>query len=279
MDSNKVAVLGLGLIGSIWAGHYREAGRLSAVWSRRAKPELDFELTSLENCAAEAGYLHLCVYDPDSVRETLAQLTPYLNERHTVIQSTTIDPESAAEFASIVEATGAYYVEAPFTGSKPAAEAHQTVYFLGANVSISNDVEDLLSILSQNRFHIGTPAQAASVKLAMNLQIAGITQALCESIQLARTAGVSDDTFFEVMKKNVSWSGLSELKEDKLRNANYAPQFSTKNMHKDMRLAKVAAEEPMPLLDMVYQCLASAEAAGYGEDDFLSVMRVLSKDS
>ncbi|MGJ8653445.1 MAG: NAD(P)-dependent oxidoreductase [Opitutaceae bacterium] len=275
MNSNKVAVLGLGLIGSIWAGHYREAGRLATVWSRRPKPELDFDLSSLQNCAEQAAYLHLCLYDSDSVRETLSQLIPFLNEAHTVIQSTTIDPESATEFATLVEATGARYVEAPFTGSKPAAEAHQTVYFLGANTDISDEVEGLLAILSSDRYKIGTPAQAASVKLAMNLQIVGITQALCESISIARSAGVSDDTFFEVMKKNVSWSGLSALKEDKLRNANYEPQFSLKNMHKDMRLAKVAAGDQMPLLNMVNQCLASAEEAGYGEDDFLSLMRLL----
>ncbi|MEN8661768.1 MAG: NAD(P)-dependent oxidoreductase [Lentimonas sp.] len=276
MDSNKVAVLGLGLIGSIWASHYRDAGRLTRVWSRRPKPELDFDLTSLQDCAAQAAYLHLCLYDSDSVRETLGQLSPFLNEAHTVIQSTTIDPVSAEEFAKTVEATGATYVEAPFTGSKPAAEAHQTVYFLGANQPIEDEVEVLLATLSQTRFRIGTPAQAASTKLAMNLQIVGMTQAICESIAIARKAGVSDDTFFEVMKKNVAWSGLAALKEEKLRDADYAPQFSLKNMHKDMRLAAVAAGDmSMPLLETVNQCLAAAEEAGYGEEDFLSLMRLL----
>lgn len=276
MNSNKVAVLGLGLIGSIWASHYRDAGFLATVWSRRPKPNLDFELTSLQNCAEQATYLHLCLYDSDSVGETLSQLIPFLNETHTVIQSTTIDPTSAEGFAKAVEATGATYVEAPFTGSKPAAEAHQTVYFLGANQPITNEVESLLATLSQTRFQIGTPAQAASTKLAMNLQIVGITQALCEGITLTRRAGVSDDTFFEVLKKNVSWSGLAALKENKLRDADYAPQFSLKNMHKDMRLAYAATGgESMPLLETVKQCLAAAEEAGYGEDDFLSLMRLL----
>lgn len=275
MSEQKVAVLGLGLIGSIWAGHYREVGRLSAVWSRSQKPDLDFDLTSLKNCAASAAYLHLCLYDPDSVRETLEQLCPHLNASHTVVQSTTIDPASAMEFAERVEARGATYIEAPFTGSKPAAEAHQTVYFLGANQEIPDAVIELLSILSCSRFNIGTPAQAASIKLAMNLQIVGILQALCESIRIARNAGVSDDCFFEVMKKNVAWSGLSELKEQKIRDEDFAPQFSTRNMNKDMRLAKAAASEELPLLETVSQCLEAAESAGFGGDDFLSIMRVL----
>ena len=275
MSVQKVAVLGLGLIGSIWAGHYREVGKLTAVWSRRPKPDLDFGLTSLENCASSADYLHLCLYDPASVRETLDLLCPLLSSKHTVIQSTTIDPQSATEFAATVEAAGATYIEAPFTGSKPAAEAHQTVYFMGANREIPEAVTELLSILSSNRFYIGTPAQAASIKLAMNLQIIGITQALCESIHIARKAGITDDCFFEVMKRNVSWSGLSELKETKIRQGNYAPQFSLKNMFKDMRLARVAAGENLPLLETVNECLAAGKAAGYEEEDFLSVLRLL----
>jgi 3-hydroxyisobutyrate dehydrogenase-like beta-hydroxyacid dehydrogenase len=277
MNEQTVAVLGLGLIGSIWAGHYRSAGKLSAVWSRRPKPNLDFELETLSMCASSAKYLHLCLFDSDSVKETLNLLCAHLDETHTVIQSTTIDPVTAKECAAQVEATGARYIEAPFTGSKPAAEAHQTVYFLGANTDIPDDVVELLSILSSDRFMIGTPAQAASIKLAMNLQIVGLTQALCESIHIARGAGVSDDTFFEVMKKNVAWSGLSALKEPKIREADFTAQFSVKNMHKDMRLAKVVAGEKLPLLNTVNQCLESAEKAGHGDDDFLSLLRLLPK--
>jgi len=48
-----------------------------------------------------------------------------------------------------------------------------------------------------------------------------------------------------------------------------------KNMHKDMRLAKVVAGDGLPLLNTVGECLQKAEVAGYGDDDFLSLIRVL----
>jgi len=279
MSDQKVAVLGLGLIGSIWAKHYLSAGQLAASWSRSPKPNLPFQQDNLEECAAKAKALHLCLYDADSVRQLLKQLLPFLTADHLVIQSTTIDSASAAEFSGQVQSHGTAYLEAPFTGSKPAAEQKQTVYFLGGSKAIAAEAEPLLKTVSTKRFHIGTPAQAASVKLAMNLQIAGITEALCESITMVRQAGVSDDTFFEVMKRNVAWSGLSELKESKLRNGDFSPQFSVKNMHKDMRLAKKSTRQSMPLLETVIECLARAEAAGYGEDDFISLLRELRSKS
>lgn len=271
----KVAVLGLGIIGSIWAGHYRAAGQLAAVWNRSPKPELPFEPVPLAGCAERARVIQICVYDAASVRSVLDQLLPHLGAQHTIIQSSTIDGASATAFSELVTATGARYLEAPFTGSKPAAEQRKTVFFLGGKREVVESVEPLLQTISAKRFHIGAPAQAATIKLAMNLQIAGISEALCESITMSREAGIADDCFFEVMRQNVAWSGLSELKEPKLRSDDLSPQFSVKNMHKDMRLARQSAGRTMPLLDTVVDCLAAAEDAGHGDDDFIALIRAL----
>ncbi|WPJ96918.1 NAD(P)-dependent oxidoreductase [Coraliomargarita algicola] len=275
MKETKVAVIGLGIIGSTWAKHYASDQVLTASWNRSPKPELSLKQTDLAGCAAAAKYLQICLYDADSVRGVLQELLPHLNAEHVVLQSSTIDGESASEFAQMVQATGARYLEAPFTGSKPAAEQRKTVFFLGGDAALVAEVEPLLSKLSSQRFHIGTPAQATAIKLAMNLQIASISQALCEAITLTRSADVSDDCFFEVLRANVSWSGLAELKEPKLRQADYSPQFSIKNLFKDMRLAQKTAKRKLPQLERTLQTLAAAEASGLGEEDFISMIRLL----
>lgn len=275
MSEHTVAVLGLGIIGSIWAGHYQDEGRLAATWNRSPKPELPFKLVSLQSCAEQADVLQICVYDADSVCAVLEQLLPYLSERHTIIQSSTIDGASATKFAAMVAATGARYLEAPFTGSKPAAEERKTVFFLGGEATVVEAMEPLLKTISAKRFHIGSPTQAATIKLAMNLQIAGITQALCESMTMSREAGITDDAFFEVMKQNVAWSGLATLKEPKFREDDLSPQFSIKNLHKDIRLAQQSAGQAMPLLETVLNCLATAERNGHGDDDFIALIRAL----
>ncbi|MBT61782.1 MAG: 6-phosphogluconate dehydrogenase [Puniceicoccaceae bacterium] len=275
MSKIKVAVIGLGIIGSTWAQHYATDKHLVASWNRTPKPQLDLKQTDLAGCAAAAQYLQLCLYDADSVRDVLKQLLPHLNARHVVIQSSTIDGESAREFADMVQTTGARYLEAPFTGSKPAAEQRQTVFFLGGDASLVAEVELLLATVSNKRFHIGEPQQATAIKLAMNLQIASMSQALCEGITLARGAEISDDCFFDVLRANVAWSGLAELKEPKLREADYSPQFSVKNLHKDMRLAKKTAKRELPQLERTLQTLAATEAAGHSKEDFISMIRLL----
>ena len=277
MEATKVSVIGLGIIGSIWARRYASKDILVASWNRSPKLELDLMQTDLASCAKAAKFLHICVYDADSVRSVLNQLLPHLQEGHVIIQSSTIDGTSAMEFSALVATAGARYLEAPFTGSKPAAEQGKTVFFLGGEADLVSDAEPILEKIATKRFHIGTPKQATAMKLAMNLQIAGISQALCEALTLARGAGIDDDRFFEVMKDNVAWSGLAELKEPKLRSSDYSPQFSIKNLHKDMRLARITSNGKFPQLECLIECLATAEAAGYGNEDFISLIRMLQK--
>jgi 3-hydroxyisobutyrate dehydrogenase-like beta-hydroxyacid dehydrogenase len=277
MEASTVSVIGLGIIGSIWAGRYASEGILAASWNRSPKPELDLKQADLASCAKAAKFLHICVYDADSVRSVLHQLLAHLKDGHVIIQSSTIDGTSAAEFSALVAATGARYLEAPFTGSKPAAEQGKTVFFLGGEADLISDAEPILEKISATRFHIGTAEQATAMKLAMNLQIAGISQALCEALTLARAAGIDDDRFFEVMKANVAWSGLAKLKEPKLRSADYSPQFSIKNLHKDMRLAKLTTQGELPQLERLIDWLAAAKAAGYGNEDFIALIHMLEK--
>jgi 3-hydroxyisobutyrate dehydrogenase-like beta-hydroxyacid dehydrogenase len=275
MKETTVAVLGLGIIGSIWAQNYDTDGVLTASWNRSPKPELKLKQTDLAGCAAAARYLHLCLYDADSVRSVLTKLLPHLSAEHTIIQSSTIDGASATEFAERIAATGAHYLESPFTGSKPAAAERQTVFFMGGAPEVIADCEPLLEKISTKRFHVGTPKQATAIKLAMNLQIAGISQSLCEALTLARDADIADDCFFEIMKANVAWSGLAALKEPKLRTGDFSPQFSVKNLYKDMRLADKTAERTLPQLRGMIQRLAAADAAGYSDEDFIALLKLL----
>lgn len=275
----NIGVIGLGIIGTEWAKHYAAAGKLAGVWNRTPKPDFPGWKPSPEAVAEAADVIQIVVADPPAVREILGRIAGKLGAGKIVVQSSTIDPNSSEEFAKTVVARGARYLEAPFTGSKPAAEQRQNVFFLGGERQLIAEVEPLLALISTDRFVIGTGAQAAAVKLALNLNLAAQMQGLAESLTLARRAGISDDTFFDVMRKNIGYSGLTKLKEPKLRARDYAPQFSVKHLHKDMRLAsRTAGCEDLPLLDTVREALKTAEARGMGNLDFSAVIRLLEQD-
>ena len=279
-DTSKrdTAVLGLGLIGSVWARHLDDAGRLAASWNRTPKPDSPRPVATPREAAEQADHLILVVADPAAVEAVVTAMAPALGDRHLVIQSSTIGPADSTRIQALVEKTGARYLEAPFTGSKPAAEAKKTVYYIGGETAEIQRAEPILSILSARRIHIGSGPQACTIKLAMNLQVAALAEALCEALYLGRAAGLSDDLFFECMRGNVSWSGLSALKEPKLRAADYSPQFSIKHLLKDLRLLRDHAG-PLPALESMIEQLQQAGQAGREDEDFITLYNNLGRSA
>ena len=192
-----------------------------------------------------------------------------------VIQNSTIDPPSSRRFEDLVRARGAAYVEAPFSGSKPGAETRRSVFYLGGQPEAIARATPVLERLSQQRFVIGTGAQTALMKLASNLQIAAQIEVLCETLRWARAEGVSDDTFFTMLRGNMAWSGAYQIKEPKLRAGDFAPQFALRHMLKDIRLAQGSAGSPLPTAGLLADRLAEADRRGWTDDDFCALYRLL----
>jgi 3-hydroxyisobutyrate dehydrogenase-like beta-hydroxyacid dehydrogenase len=271
-----IGVIGLGIIGSVWARHYDEAGVLAGAWNRTPQPGFPKWMPAPLDVATASDVVQIVVADPPAVRGVLEAILPALGAGKIVMQSSTIDPASSAEFKGLVEARGARYLEAPFTGSKPAAEQKKSVYYLGGDAALIEEVEPLLSLVSEFRYTIGTNIQATTLKLAMNLNIAGQMQALAEALVMVRKSGVKDDLFFKVIRQNVSYSGVTALKEPKLRSGDFAPQFSVKHLLKDLRLAsRTAGCDEFPLLDTVRECLYHADQAGFADEDFSAIIKLL----
>jgi 3-hydroxyisobutyrate dehydrogenase-like beta-hydroxyacid dehydrogenase len=268
--NNTVAVLGLGLIGSIWAKHLDEAGVLAASWNRTPKPGAPKYVSSARGAAEKSDVIIIVVADPAAVEQIIESIRPALTDRHLFIQSSTIGPEDSTRFRHMVTATGARYLEAPFTGSKPAAEAKKTIFFLGGDPKTIALAEPVLGIFSAQRIPCGAGEQTCTIKLAMNLQFAAMTEALCEALFLCRKADISDDTFFTVMKNSAAWSNVAAMKEPKFRTGDYSPQFSVKHMLKDMRLLRQNAGS-QPALDLMIERLEQATEIGLGNNDYTSI--------
>jgi 3-hydroxyisobutyrate dehydrogenase-like beta-hydroxyacid dehydrogenase len=271
----KVSVFGLGIIGALWTRHYEADGLLAAAWNRSAKPDLPRWQADALTAAQQGDLLHLVVADPAAVGQVLDAVMPGLGPGKVVVQSSTIDPSSADRFCNQVKATGAAYVEAPFTGSKPAAEQRAIIAFLGGETPALDLVEPILSRISAKRIRVGLPQHAAALKLSMNLQIAIVTEALAEGLAFARGSGISDDIFFEVLTSNPACSGLVALKGAKLRSADFSPQFAVKHLLKDLRLViDIPTAKRLPATTLLAEQLQLLMNEGGADEDFSALFKL-----
>lgn len=273
MQPHTTAVLGLGIIGSLWARNLEQDGLLGAAWNRSPMPDFPKWTDDPARAAAAARVVIVVVADPPAVESVLSKILPALTPDHTVVQCSTIDPESSIRFEALVRGTGAAYVESPFTGSRPAAEARKTVFFPGGPESDIARVLPVLERLSVSRHRFATGAQSATYKLACNLQLSAQLEALCEALTWCRNAGIDDETFFTALRSNAAWSPLIQLKEPKLRTGDFAPQFSVKHMLKDMRLAVASSQDTLPMARLMADRLGRAAAAGFADEDMAALLK------
>lgn len=275
----RTAVLGMGIIGSIWARNWREDGVEVAVWNRTPK-DIPGSKPSAAEAVAGAKIIVLVVADPPAVDAVLTAIEPVLRPGQILVQSSTISPQWTLAFEKRVVATGARFVEAPFTGSKAAAEARKTVFYLGGDAEAAAAADPLLARISQTRMRIGPLGTASGLKLAFNLNMALVMESLAESLTFARAAGIPDDAYFSALKVNGSHSPLADIKEPALRQADYAPQFSLKHMNKDLGLAlESEITAGFPLLRTLKQRYAEGLERGWGEEDFSVLTRLLAERS
>jgi 3-hydroxyisobutyrate dehydrogenase-like beta-hydroxyacid dehydrogenase len=275
----KIAILGLGIIGSAWAKNLIADGHEVRCWNRTPKEFPNFT-ASIQEAVTGAEAIFVLVSDPAAVQSVLEQILPQLRPNQLVIQSSTISAEWTIKFDQMVRDSGALFLEAPFTGGALAAEKRQTVYYLGGDTSLVERATPVLKSIAGAIQHIGPLGTASSLKLAMNLNIAGVAQTLCESLTLCRAAGISDETYFEALSRNSSRSGTSDQKEPKLRQRDYRPQFSLKHMGKDLRLALETARSLSVSLGQTAHLKKTYDRgieAGWKDDDFIGLIRSLEK--
>jgi 3-hydroxyisobutyrate dehydrogenase-like beta-hydroxyacid dehydrogenase len=278
----RITVLGLGIIGSVWARHWAADGHQVRTWNRSAKPDAPGFTDDLVTAVRDAELVAIVVADPPAVASILERITPVLAAGMVIAQHSTVGVDDTMAYAAVVHGCGAAYLDMPFTGSKPAAEQRQNVFFVGDDHAVLPRVEVVYRALAKQLLPIGRIGQASAIKLSFNLLIANLNQAMIESLELARRSGIDPAAWFNALDYNVAKSGLAELKKPKLLSGDFSPQFSIKHMHKDLRLALRHAASLGLRLDetaAVERAYAAAAEQGLGELDYSALLTIVRQEN
>jgi 3-hydroxyisobutyrate dehydrogenase-like beta-hydroxyacid dehydrogenase len=271
----NVGILGLGIIGRRIADHLRHQGLAVFVWNRTPRPVPNF-VGSPAELAEICNYLQLFVSNDEALMRVIQELTPSLTQRHIVIAHATVSPETMREAAALVQRKGARLVEAPFTGSKLAAEKGELVYYVGGDETALAEVRPLLEASSKSILLIGDVGHASIVKIATNLVTAASVQAAAEALALVHYSGIPLEKFAEAMKHNGSNSGTLDMKLPGMMTANFEPHFSVKHMLKDIQIANHLGRDfdlDLGVAHATRDRLLEEARQGRGDQDYSSVAR------
>jgi 3-hydroxyisobutyrate dehydrogenase len=284
MEQTKIALLGLGLMGSGMAGHLLDAGYPLTIWNRTPGKAQALEARgarlakSPREAAAGAAVVISMLADVPVCRdvwlgrgEALVDVAPGT----ILIESSTVSVEWIEELERAAREHGCDLVDAPVTGSKPQAEAGQLLFLAGGSSATVNKVTPILKAMGRDVVHVGPAGSGARLKLINNFLSGSQVAALAEALSLIERSGLDREKALGVLTEGAPGSPLVKLLSGRMTARQYEPNFVLRLMAKDLRYAVTEADHQALDLDMGRAALRVFEhaiAAGQGDDDMSAVV-------
>lgn len=192
-----------------------------------------------------------------------------------VIDTSTIDPETAKTVGAAIDQTGAGFLDCPVSGSVSTVEAGALTIMVGGDPSLLDDVMPVLDALASRVIHVGDRGAGSATKLAVNGLVHGLNVALSEALVLAERSGVDRATAYDVFASGAGGAPFVQYKREAFENPDTAPvAFSLDLVAKDLRLITglgdtvgVEMRQARVGLDIVDQAIE----AGLGDADLSAI--------
>jgi 3-hydroxyisobutyrate dehydrogenase-like beta-hydroxyacid dehydrogenase len=283
-----VAVIGTGRMGAAMARTMAGAGLELVLWNRdseKARPVAAATGADVASTAAEASaaadVVVSCLADDDAVRTVYLEadgVCAGVRPDAIVLDTSTIDPDTAREIGAKVDETGAGFLDSPVSGSVATVEAGALTIMVGGDARLLDRARPVLETISARIIHVGERGAGSAAKLAVNALVHGLNVALSEALVLAEKAGVERSIAYEVFASGAGGAPFVQYKREAYEHPEGAAvAFSLDLVAKDLELITGLARRvgaPMRQAETGLDIVEQAIAAGLGEAD-LSAIAVL----
>lgn len=286
----KVAFYGLGNMGGPMAANLLKAGYQVCVYD--LFPEAVEKLVA--EGATTADSAQAVAKDADVVVSMLpagkhvkslyieeSGLISVLKEGALVIDSSTIDAESAQVTAKALNEKGIEFIDAPVSGGVAGAAAGTLSFMVGGADSAFEKAKPLLEVMGKNIFHAGDVGAGQVAKVCNNMLLSVLMVGTSEALQLGVANGLDPKVLSEIMSKSSGsnwtldvYNPCPDVMENVPSSNDYNGGFMTDLMAKDLGLAMdtaVNSGASTPMGALARSLYAMHQKAGNGKKDFSSI--------
>ena len=276
----KLGLVGTGQMGKPMVLNLLKAKHTIVVFARHPEKVRDLEsagarlLASSEEVARASDVIVLCLPSDVEVEAVIRGEKGILNGASPgtlILDTTTGTPAGAEQIDRVLKSRRIDYVDAPISGGTKGAVEAKLTFMVGGEGAVIDRAVPVMEAMGTAVFRVG-PVGAGRTLKALNQIIAGLnTLVICESVVLARKAGISPERMFEVLSKATANSFHLQTKMPQfIIPGKFDPGFRIDLMIKDLEIAMQAAKElgtPMMLAGIATQLYRAASGAGYGSRD------------
>lgn len=290
MEAKKpvVGFIGLGIMGLAMALNVKKAGYPVLAFNRSSKRRSNALKEGLSvadsprELASQSEVIVLMVTDSEAVNEVLNGpdgVFKAATRGKSLIQMSTIDGPSTIKFAKQAVERGMKFLDCPVTGSKKQVEEAQLILLAAGDEELIHQWKPVLMAMGKAIVPAGGIGMGTALKLCMNLIVAQMTTALCETVALAKSQGLEPSKIFDVIGQSPALNcGYYQIKKKNLLDWDFTPAFSLKNMLKDVRFMNQAARLAglsLPVIQAVQAVMTEAQNEGLGDEDLTVIAKIL----
>ncbi|NOH62645.1 3-hydroxyisobutyrate dehydrogenase [Vibrio sp. RE88] len=198
-----------------------------------------------------------------------------------LIDSSTIDPQSARIVAQCAAEKGLDFVDAPVSGGVAGAKAGTLTFIVGGSDGAFEKAESVLKHMGKNIFHAGKAGDGQMGKICNNLMLGILMSGTCEALNLGIDNGLDPKVLSNIMLQSSGRNWALELynpcpgvMETAPASNEFKPGFMSKLMLKDLGLGLDAAaqsQSSVPMGSLARNLYAFHNANGNEELDFSSL--------
>jgi 3-hydroxyisobutyrate dehydrogenase len=202
-----------------------------------------------------------------------------------LIDSSTIDVDTARLVAAAAEGKGLSMVDAPVSGGVGGAQAATLTFMVGGSEAAFIRAKPLLEAMGKTIVHAGGPGNGQAAKICNNMILGVSMIAVSEAFMLAEKLGLDHQKLFDISSKSSGqcWSMTSYCPVPgpvpaSPANRDYQAGFTAAMMLKDLKLAQDAArsaDAATPLGAEAAALYGLYVGQGHGARDFSGIIRFL----
>jgi 3-hydroxyisobutyrate dehydrogenase len=287
MNKQRIAFLGLGIMGSGMARRLMTKGFRVTVYNRNAEKAKTFArdgarvAKSPAEATAGAEVVISMVADDNASRGVWMGPGGGLGSvaRGAVcIECSTVSVTWVTELAKAVTAKGGEFLDAPVTGSKAQAAAGELNFIVGGPAATLERARPVLAAMSKTILPVGQVGSGVLLKLVNNFVCGVQVAAIAEAVAMLERGGIDRAKAQEILLNGAPGSPMVKTIWARMTARDYTPNFMLRLMAKDL---KYAIEEGRRLsLDLSTAAAAlslfeKGMAAGHGEQDMSALVEVV----
>src|SRR5829696_284323 len=209
----------------------------------------------------------------------------YANPGTLLIDSSTIDVQTARLVAQVADVKGLSMLDAPVSGGIAGAHAATLTFMVGGSEAALVRGRPLMEVMGKTIVHAGPSGNGQAAKICNNMILGVSMIAVSEAFVLAEKLGLDAQKLFDISSKSSGqcWSLTSYCPvpgpvPTSPANRDYQAGFTAAMMLKDLRLAQDAAKAAgadTPLGADAAKIYAEFVETGEGPRDFSGVIRFI----